>query len=82
MAVFGDFEYNKQENGIIGPEDYMLQEERLRKLIDDMCDGKDLLFNTISMTEPDWEIAMLRRIQVDYADWKGMHQFAQTYLGE
>jgi hypothetical protein len=82
MAVFGDFEYNKQENGIIGPEDYMLQEERLRKLIDNMCDGKDLLFNTISMTEPDWKIAILRRIQIDYTDWKGMHQFAQTYLGE
>lgn len=84
MAVFGDFEWTANDE-LIGPADYIGgAADRIKQLVDDIFDGKDLIFNTMAMAYPDrtYDIALLSRIQVDYADWKGMHQFAQTYLGE
>ncbi len=68
--VVGRFEL---EDGILsGPAQYM--KERGDALVDAICAGEDVIFNTTAHLSPDVETAVLVRLQTDYAGWLGIKQ--------
>lgn len=84
MAVFGDFEWTEDDN-LIGPGDYINEAAgRIKALVNNIFDGKDLIFNTMAIAHPErtYDIALLARIQNDYAEWKGMREFLDTVVIE
>jgi hypothetical protein len=61
------------DNGTLtGPAEYMRQ--RGNALADAICAGKDAVFNMTSHLSPSVEMAVLVRLQTDYAAWRGARQ--------
>lgn len=84
MATFGDFEWTSNDE-LIGPADYISgATDRIKALVNDIFDGKDLIFNTMAMAYPDrtFDVALLSRIQDDYAAWKGIQEFTKAFFSK
>jgi hypothetical protein len=70
VKVVGRFTY---EDGILcGPRDYM--EEQGNALLDTILAGEDTVFNMTADQSPGIEMAILVRLQTDYAGWLGLKQ--------
>ncbi len=66
------------EDGILsGPKAYM--DEQGNTLVDKVLAGEDVIFNTTAHLSPDIEMAILVRLQTDYAGWLGFKQ-AESWL--
>ncbi len=62
-------------DSITGPAEYMT--ERGNELLDRIMAGDDAVFNTTAHYSPDVEMAVLVRIQTDFAGWMGARQMMQ-----
>jgi len=70
MATVGRFTL---EDGILsGPHAYM--RDRGNAKLDDILDGKDVVFNSVAHLSPGLETAILVALQTDYAGWAGMKE--------
>lgn len=70
-----DFELHQDVAGAFyldGPGDYM--DARGIELMNAILDKSDLLLDQLLLMHTDWRQAVLRRFQLDYANWKGVVQ--------
>lgn len=65
-------------NTVEGPGEYMA--ERGNALIDRILRGEDTTFNLTAHLSPSAELAVLVRLQTDYAGWLGTRQM-HSWLG-
>ena len=83
LAEIGAFKFLQNDAGetfIEGPEDY-LQTQGAR-LLAHIVAGEDAIFNLTCGQSATFEIAVLVRLQTDYAGWRGLQQFcAQHEIG-
>ena len=56
-----------------GPARYM--DARGIDIMNTILSGTDILLDQLLMRHADWQQAVLARLQLDYANWKGMTQF-------
>lgn len=70
-----DFELHQDAAGAFyldGPGDYM--DARGIELMHAILDQSDVLLDQLLLRHTDWRQAVLRRFQLDYANWKGVAQ--------
>lgn len=61
-------------NTVEGPGNYMADQGNA--LVDRILAGEDCIFNMTAHMSPSAEIAVLVRLQTDFAGWKGVRQFS------
>ena len=70
-----DFELHQDAAGAFyldGPGDYM--DAQGVELMNAILDQSDALLDQLLLRHTDWRQAVLRRFQLDYANWKGVAQ--------
>ena len=72
-------QFSLEGNEINGPGGYM--EERGFDLIDKIEAGQDVIFNMTAHLSPSVEVAILVRLQTDYAGWLGQRQLLRQLEG-
>jgi hypothetical protein len=77
MAVKIVGRFTLEESVLCGPRDYMKAQGNA--LLDRILAGEDTVFNMSSDQSPDIEIAILVRLQTDFAGWLGFKQ-AERWL--
>ncbi len=65
-------QFSIEEGVLTGPRKYM--EEQGNALVDKIMAGEDMIFNMTSGQSPDVEVAVLVRLQTDYAGWIGFKE--------
>lgn len=78
LKVVGHF--TLEEGILCGPRDYM--EEQGNALLDQVLGGEDTVFDMTKGQSPDIELAILVRLQTDYAGWLGLQQAEQWLKNE
>lgn len=76
IAEIGQFKYWRDsvgEDSIEGPEAYL--RDQGSRLLAQIAASKDAIFNTTCAQFSTLEIAVLVRLQTDYAAWRGLQQF-------
>ncbi len=71
--------FSLEGNELNGPGGYM--EERGFDLIDRIQAGQDVTFNLTGHLSPSVEMAVLVRLQTDYAGWLGQRQLLRQLEG-
>lgn len=80
IAEVGQFKYWRDgvgEDNIEGPETYLCDQGS--RLLAQIAAGEDAVFNLTCAQSPTLEIAVLVRLQTDYAAWRGLQQFGATH---
>lgn len=72
MITVGRFTFNPETASIEGPGDYMA--DKGNALIDQITSGNDTIFNMTAHMSPSVEMAVLVRLQTDFAGYVGMKQ--------
>ncbi len=72
MALKTCGQFTLEEGVLSGPKAYM--EEQGNTLVDKVLAGEDAIFNTTAHLSQDIELAILVRLQTDYAGWLGLKQ--------
>lgn len=78
-----DFELHQDAAGafyLCGPQAYM--DERGIELMNAILDHSDALLDQLLLRHADWQEAVLRRFQLDFANWKGVGQVIDSCLTE
>ena len=60
------------DDTVEGPAEYL--NERGQQVIDDIANGRSVVFNTGCRLSPSMEMAVCVTLQTDYAGWLGMKQ--------
>jgi hypothetical protein len=76
----GRFSYNQETCEVEGPGDYMA--DKGLALIDSIMAGNDVVFNMTADRSPSAEMAVLVRLQTDFAGWRGVQQIANWMGGK
>lgn len=80
IAEVGQFKYWRDsagEDSIEGPEAYL--QDQGSQLLANIAAGSDAIFNLTCAQSPTLEIAVLVRLQNNYAGWRGLHQFCANH---
>ena len=80
IAEVGWFKYWRNgagEDNVEGPGDYMNAQGAM--LLAQLAAGEDAIFNLTCGQSPNLEIAVLVRLQNDYAGWCGIQQFCAQH---
>ena len=80
IAEIGSFKYWRNgagEDNVEGPGDYMNGQGTT--LLAQLAAGADAIFNLTCGQSPSLEIAVLVRLQNDYAGWRGIQQFCAQH---
>lgn len=77
MLAVGEFSYSDETSAIEGPAEYL--NTRGADLVDAIVNGKDAIFNASFRQSPDYMMAVLNRLQDDYAGWKGVGDFCAAH---
>ena len=59
-----------------GPAGYM--DARGIDIMNTILSGTDILLDQLLLRHADWQQAVLARLQLDYANWKGVTQFVDS----
>ena len=80
MAVLtcGRFTFDQDSQTLEGPGEYMT--EKGNALVDSILGGNDVMFNMTCSMSPSPEMAVMVRLQTDYAGWVGNRQ-VQNWMG-
>ena len=69
--------FSIDDDGITGPADYL--EAQGNKLIDNIINNRDIVFNMCWRKSPDYDTAILVRLQTDFAGWYGAESFFRAH---
>ena len=61
---------------LTGPQSYM--DAHGIDIMNTLLSGTDILLDQLLLRHADWQQAVLARLQLDYANWKGVTQFVDS----
>ena len=80
LAEVGAFKFLQGDSGetfIEGPEDYL--QAQGAQLLTHIAAGDDTIFNLTFGQSATFELAVVVRLQTDYAGWRGLQQFCAQH---
>ena len=77
MLKIGAFQYDQENKTVSGPAAYM--QERGNGLVDAISRGEDESLNNTAHYSPSPVVAVLVRLQTDYAGWLGIKQLETAF---